>query len=67
MTSDSGLFRVLGLLALGYAGYGVMTGSIRLGMWPAAREDSPLVFWFSVVAWVALGVVIFFMPELRPH
>ena len=67
MTSDTGLFRILGIIALCYAGYGIMTGSIHVSMWPASRNDSPFSFWLSVAAWTALGVVIFFIPELRSH
>ena len=59
MTSDAGLFRILGIMALCYAGYGIMTGSIRLSIWPASRDNSPFSFWFSVAAWAALGLVVF--------
>ena len=65
MTSDAGLFRLIGIVAWGYAGYALNVGRIWMSLWWSSREDSPFSFWFSFAAWVALGVVAFFMPELR--
>ncbi|MGH8398848.1 MAG: hypothetical protein ACRETA_11500 [Gammaproteobacteria bacterium] len=67
MTSDAGIFRLLGIAAFCFAGYSVMTGNINLSIFRASRNDSPVSFWFSVAAWIALALIIFFMPELRNH
>jgi hypothetical protein len=58
------MFKILGVLLLGYVGYGLTTRQIygKYRAWGRTfqREEEPWNYWSTIVAYSALAVALFF-------
>jgi hypothetical protein len=58
------MFRILGILVLGYVGYGLLTGQIY-GRYHAVgrtfqRDADPWLYWSTLVVYFILAIALFF-------
>jgi hypothetical protein len=58
------MFRILGILVLGYVGYGLFTGQIygryHAGGRTFQRDADPWLYWSTLVVYFILAIALFF-------